>query len=158
MDPAALFNDARRRLEGSAREAIGRREEPGRLRSALGARPRIVPAGEAWRLGLLLLADDAVLATGEILRSAAERRRGFTAEASRHRAELQAMCSRGGFAEGTTVNIDPTPLDLDRLATDGRTGPLERRGTQVLVHWTPGAGPMPLDAYLDERIRLLRDG
>lgn len=82
MDAEALFDDARRRLEGIPREAIGRRALPGRVRSALGARPRIVPAGEAWRLGILLLADDAVLTTGEILRSAAERRRGFTAEAS----------------------------------------------------------------------------
>lgn len=157
MDAAALFDDARRRLDGTPREALGRRELPGRVRSALGARPRIVPAGEAWRLGILLLTDDAVLAAGEILRAAAERRRGFTAEASRQRAELQAMCSRGGFAEGATVNIDPTPLDLDVLAVGGRTGPLEMRGTQVLVHWTPGADPMSLEAYLDERIRLLPD-
>lgn len=157
MDAEALFDNARRRLEGIPREAIGRRALPGRVRSALGARPRIVPAGEAWRLGILLLADDAVLTTGEILRSAAERRRGFTAEASRQRAELQAMCARGGFAEGATVNIDPTPLDLDLLAAGGRTGPLEMRDTQIQVHWTPGAGPMPLKAYLDERIRLLRE-
>lgn len=67
------------------------------------------------------------------------------------------MCARGGFAEGATVNIDPTPLDLDLLAAGGRTGPLEMRDTQIQVHWTPGAGPMPLKAYLDERIRLLRE-
>ncbi|BDZ40528.1 hypothetical protein [Microbacterium suwonense] len=57
-------------------------------------------AGEAWHLGVLLLTDDGVAETGEILRAAEEVRRGYPAESARARAERRAQARRGGFAEG----------------------------------------------------------
>ncbi|WP_261167016.1 glutaminase [Microbacterium sp. Marseille-Q6965] len=156
MDPVALFENARRRLDPVPREALGRLEVPGRLRRGLGARPRIVPDGEAWRVGVLLIGDEAVFEVGEVLRAKPERRRGFTAESARQRAAAAAMCVRGGFAEGTTVNVDHSPLDLAVVAAGGSAGPLLWRDGALLVRWTAGGALMPLDAYLRERIATLR--
>ena len=78
--------------------------------------PRIVRVGAAWHLGVLLLGDDAVLATGDIVRARQEAPRGFTAESQRQRAELAAAARRGGFAEGETVHIGWRMLDPDAVA------------------------------------------
>ncbi|MGO1855154.1 MAG: hypothetical protein ACTH0V_17270, partial [Microbacteriaceae bacterium] len=99
-DPAgtasALFDRARERLGDAPREHLGRLIVPGALRRAWGARPRVVPDGRAWRVGTLLIGDDAVYEVGDVLRASEERRRGFTSEAARRRAEAEAMCVRGG--------------------------------------------------------------
>lgn len=156
MDPAELFDEARRRLAPVPREALGRLELPGGLRRALGARPRIVPDGEAWRVGALLIGDDAVHEVGDVVRASEERRRGFTAEAARRRAEAAAMCVRGGFAEGATVNVDHARIDLAAVAAGEASGPLSWRDGALVVRWTAGGALMPLDAYLRERVAMLR--
>ncbi len=100
----ALFDDARTRLAGLPRERLGR-SVPARRILGIARAPRIVPVGEAWHLGVLLLTDDAVLATGDIVRARFEVRRGYAAQSQRERAELAAAAFRGGFAEGEPVHV-----------------------------------------------------
>ncbi|WP_295784780.1 glutaminase [uncultured Microbacterium sp.] len=148
-----LLREARERLVDAPRERIGDLQEGRRL---LGIpRPsRIAPRGSAWHLGVLLLTDGDVLATGDIVRARAEVRRGFAAESQRRRAELAAAAARGGVPEGETVHIGWRVLDLDAL--DARSAPLAVRDGEVLVRWSTAGGYMPLARYLDERIELLR--
>lgn len=148
-----LLDATRTRLADAPRERIGELQEGRRL---LGIRraPRIVPMATAWHLGALLLTDDAVLATGDIVRSRAEVRRGFAAESQRRRAELAAAASRGGVPEGEVVHIDWRTIDLSAL--DERSSPVAVRAGQALVRWSAAGGLMPLDRYLGERVDLLR--
>lgn len=149
---AALLDAARARLRGAPQEALGERRQPRRIlgvpRSA-----RIVPVGTAWHLGVLLLTEDEVLATGEIVRARAEAIRGFTAESQRARAELAAAASRGGFADGDVVHIGWERLDLPELSE--RTSPLAVREGAPWVRWSAAGGYMALATYLDERVELL---
>lgn len=152
-DIRALLADARSRLAGAPREALGEIVEPGRLRALLGSGPRIVRAGSVWRVGVLLIGDDAVFEEGEVLRAVDPGRRGYAAESARRRAELRAMAVRGGFDPGETVHIGWRRLDLD-LPADG---PLVLDGPAPQIRWAPGGAFMPLAAYLSERIDLLLD-
>ena len=92
-----VLTDARRRLAGSPRERLGDWAHARKL-LGFGRAPRIVPVGEAWHVGVLLIADAEVYATGEILRARAEAVRGYTAEAQRARSERAAAAARGGCA------------------------------------------------------------
>jgi hypothetical protein len=143
---------ARTRLAGVPRERIGELQEGRRV---LGIRraPRIVDRGSAWHVGVLLLTDDAVLATGDIVRSRAEVRRGFAAESQRRRAELAAAAQRGGVPEGETVHIGWTAVDP--LALGASTAPLALRDGEPLVRWSARGGYVPLARYLDDRVDLL---
>lgn len=143
---------ARERLADAPRERIGELQE-GRRLLGIPRAPRIVDRGRAWHLGVLLLTDDAVLATGDIVRSRAEVRRGFAAESQRRRAELAAAAHRGGVPEGETVHIGWHPLDLASL--DDRSAPLALRDGEPAVRWSAQGGYLPLARYLHERIDLL---
>lgn len=156
-DVARLFDEARARLRGVPREALGRVVEPGRLRAALGANPRIVRVGGAWRAGVLLIGDDAVSQVGEVLRAQHPGRRGYAAESARQRAELRAMALRGGFDEGESVNVGWREIDLGVVASGGESGPLVWQDDRAMIRWTASGTLMPLACYLDERIALLRD-
>lgn len=149
-----LVGEARARLAEVPREALGELREPRRLLGITRA-PRIVPAGTAWHLGVLLLTDHAVLATGEIVRARQEAPRGFTAESQRRRAELAAAARRGGFAEGESVHLGWRMLDLDAVAHGEASGPLALRDGLPSVRWSASGGYVPLAAYLDERVALL---
>lgn len=152
MSPTAeVIAEARRHLAGLPREALGRWHSPRRI-LGLARAPRIVPAGTAWHLGVLLLTDDQVLATGEITRAREEVRRGFAAESQRQRAATAAAAFRGGFAEGTAVHIGWTVLDPEST----ESGPLAVRDGVPSVRWSPGGGYQPLETYLRERTALLR--
>lgn len=151
-----LFEAARGLLHGMPREQLGRLVVPGGLRQRMGARPKVVPDGEAWRVGTLLIGDGAVYEVGDVVRASEERRRGFTSEAARRRAEAEAMCVRGGFAPGTVVNVDHAELDLAALAAGRASGPLSVRDGQALIRWTQSGATMPLEAYLREKIDALR--
>jgi hypothetical protein len=150
---AELLAEARARLADAPRERLGELQEGRRL---LGIpRPaRIAPRGSAWHLGVLLLTDDAVLSTGDIVRSRAEVRRGFAAESQRRRAELAAAAARGGVPEGEVVHIGWETVDLERMGE--RSTPLAVRAGETLVRWSAAGGYLPLARYLDERIELLR--
>lgn len=148
----ALFASARARLAEAPTEALGELSR-GRRILGLSRAPRIVPRGEAWHLGVLLLAPDAVLATGDIVRSHREVRRGYTAESQRQRAALSAAAFRGGFAEGVPVHIGWRVLDLGTLSAQG--GPLVLRDGEVGVLWSAAGAATGLAAYLEDRMDLL---
>jgi hypothetical protein len=154
-DVEELFTEARRDLAGLPTELLGRWTTPRRI-LGVPRSPRIAPAGDAWHLGVLLLTDDAVLATGDIVRAREEVRRGFTAESQRERAAIAAAAFRGGFPEGTAVHIGWTAIDLAALARDAASGPLAVRGGVPAVRWSAAGGYQPLDAYLRDRVALLR--
>ncbi|MFB8891335.1 MULTISPECIES: glutaminase [Microbacterium] len=149
-----LISDARRRLVGVPRERLGVRSE-GRRLLGFGRAARILPVGDAWHLGVLLIADDEVFATGELLRARAEAIRGYTAEAQRARSERAAAAFRGGFAEGEPVHLDWSPIDLDVVDAGGFSGPLARSDDGVVTVAFAAGARMPLAAYLDDRIALL---
>lgn len=150
-----LFRDARRALAGCPTEPLGRWTAPRRV-LGLARAPRIVPAGDARHLGVLLLTDDDVLATGSIVRARPEVRRGFTAQSQRERAATEAAAFRGGFPEGATVHVGWSVLDLSALARGEDAGPLAVRDGEALVRWSAGGGYQPLAAYLADRVALLR--
>ena len=154
MTVPALVDRARAKLAEAPREALGELREPRRLLGLTRAR-RIVPVGTAWHLGVLLLTDDAVLATGEIVRARQEAPRGFTAESQRRRAELAGAARRGGFAEGEAVHIGWRMLDLDAVTLGEASGPLAVQDGVPSVRWSTAGGYVPLAAYLDERVALL---
>jgi hypothetical protein len=144
---------ARARLSGSPREALGELRIPRRT-FGISRAPRIVPVGEAWHLGVLLLADEQIAATGQVLRAREEVRRGFTAESQRERAALAAAARRGGFAEGQTVHVDWQLIDTG--AVDATTSPISVVDGRPMVRWSATGGLVPLERYLDERIDLLQ--
>lgn len=152
-DLTELLADARARLADTRRDRLGAVRAPGRFRRILGAGPVIVPVADAWHVGVLLIGDDELWATGSVLRAAEEVRRGYTAESQRERAALRGMAFKGGFAEGETFHLDWAPLDDP--AASGSASPLARDGHRLMVRWSPAGFLMPLDEYLDERIRLL---
>ncbi|KQZ85911.1 glutaminase [Microbacterium sp. Root166] len=154
MSAVALLAAARARLAGAPQEALGELRTPGRVLGIARA-PRIVPAGQAWHIGALLLTDDAVLATGEIVRARAEARRGYAAESQRQRAELAAAARRGGFDEGQVVHIGWQVADPAAVDRGAASGPLALVDGVPSVRWSAAGGYVPLDRYLDERIALL---
>ena len=140
MSTRALLDGARARLTDAPREALGELIVPRKV-LGVGRSPRIVRRGAAWHLGVLLLTDDQVLATGEVVRAREEVRRGFTAESQRERAATAAAVFRGGFPEGTAVHVGWTILDLADPARGGAAGPLAVRGGEPVVRWSAAGGP-----------------
>lgn len=153
-----------------ALEAGGVRDEalailrPPARRFLVFASPAVmVPAGRAWRLGVLLLdRHGRVFGTGKVTR-AIEPKRGVTDRspaADRRRAdELAAF--RGPFAEGEVVNYGFWDIDLDTTSLQGGSGPLFIDAGTVLVRRDPnqpGGGVSRLDSYLAERVSLLTLG
>lgn len=148
---SALLASARAELAGAPREGLGE-ERQSRWRGH-----RIVRVGEAWHLGVLLLTDDHTLATAEVLRAADPGRRGYTAESARERAVRRALALRGGFGEGEVAHIGWSVIDVDAVDAGGASGPLAVRDGVPSVRWSTAGGWMPLEAYLRERVQLLRD-
>ncbi len=155
MTPTAaeLIAAVRMRLHGSPREALGDWATSRKL-LGFGRAPRIVPVGEAWHLGALLIADDAVYATGEVLRARQEVVRGYTAQSQRERSERAAAAFRGGFAEGQSVHVDWTEIDLDAVDAGGSSGPLTVIGGIRSIRWNETGGIRPLADYLDDQLAL----
>jgi hypothetical protein len=151
----ALLDAARERLAGCPEEALGELVEPRRILGVPRA-PRIVPRGSAWHLGVLLLTDDAVLATGDVVRAREEARRGYAAESQRRRAELAAAARRGGFADGTSVHIGWRMLDAAAVDRGEASAPLLMVDGTPSVRWSASGGVVPLETYLADRIDLLQ--
>ncbi|KHL00122.1 hypothetical protein LK09_01470 [Microbacterium mangrovi] len=155
-----MVDDVRRELAGYPRQRLGATRPARRILGVLRSE-RIVPAGDVWHLGAILVrcdgpAAEGLLATGEILRARAEVRRGFAAESQRARAARAAAARRGGFAEGETVHVDAVPIDAARLAAEGASGPVGVAADGSLtVRWRRTGAAVPLRPYLTERIDLL---
>jgi hypothetical protein len=103
---------------------------------------------------VLLLTDDHVLATGEVLRAADPGRRGYTAESARERAARRQMALHGGFREGEVAHVGWSAIDVDAVDAGGASGPLAMRDGVVSVRWS-GTSWRPLESYLQEQIELL---
>lgn len=145
---ADLLAAARAQLTGIPKEGLG--EE----RSSRWRGDRIVRVGEAWHVGVLLLTDDRVLATGEVLRAADPGRRGYTAESARERAVRRQMALRGGFGEGEVAHVGWSVVDVDAVDAGGSSGPLALRAGVPMVRWS-GSAYRPLEVYLREQIELM---
>lgn len=123
------------------------------------------PAGEAWRLGTVLLATDgALFAHGHTTRSAERGRPGYQSTSREERREIAAAALRGGYPVGTTVNYDAVPLPLTASIAEPRSPedelPIGYRDGEIRIRWRAGApleGAQPLAAYLRERVGLLTD-
>ena len=151
----ALLGAARARLAaaGAPRERLG---EVVRPRVLAGLRsPKIVPRGQVWRLGVLLVGERDVYAAGNVVRAGDPGRRGYASEAARARAEVAAAAARGGFGDGEAVHLDWKALDLAALDRAGAAGPLALVDGTPSIRWSALAGYVPLAAYLDERTALL---
>lgn len=153
VDASALFDAARARLAGSPQERLGDWAAARKL-LGFGRAPRIVPVGSAWHVGVLLIGDARVYATGEVLRARAEAIRGYTAQAQRERSERAAAAARGGFSEGEVVHVGAALIDLDALARGEASGPLSLVSGIPHVRWSTTGAPRPLADYLDEQLAL----
>lgn len=149
-DITTILEGARTLLGDVPREGLGR-EKLSRWRA-----PRIVRAGSAWHIGVLLIGDTDVYSTAEVLRAADPGRRGYTAESARERAERRAWALRGGFSEGEVVHIGWEAIDLDAVGRGEASGPLALIDGVPSVRWSPAGGYAPLENYLRERIELMR--
>ena len=154
MSTDSVLAAARSRLRAAPREAYGELIVPRRV-LGVGRSPRILTRGTAWHLGVLLLTENGVMATGDIVRARQEVRRGYTAESQRQRAVLAAAARRGGIAEGAVVHIDWSVLDPGAVDAGAASGPLALHGGTPAVRWSAAGGYVPLTEYLDERIDLL---
>jgi len=152
-DAAALFDAVRARLAGHPRERLGEWALSRRV-LGFGRAPRIVPVGEAWHVGVLLIGDGAVYATAEVLRARTEAVRGYTAQAQRERSERAAAAARGGFADGEVLHLGFAAIDLAALARGEASGPLSLAGGIPHVRWSATGAPRPLAAYLVEQLDL----
>lgn len=145
-----LLASARDSLRGVPTEGLG--EE----RSSRWRGERILRVGEAWHIGVLLITEDHVFATGEVIRAADAGRRGYTAESARERAMRRQEALRGGFAEGEVAHVGWTVIDVAAVDAGGTSGPLSMIDGIPSVHWSSAGGYMPLEAYLRERLDLMR--
>lgn len=140
------------------------------------------PLGEVWRLGTILLATDgALFALGGLTRAEERGRPGYQSLSREARREIAAAALRGGYAAGTPVNFDatpilhsvtssgtePEPLDDARSAPPQSSSPdasanaelpVGLHDGELRVRWRAGApltGAPTLASYLEERVGLL---
>ena len=150
------------RSAGVAPEALAEYVPPRRV--LLWTRPATMrPLGEVWRLGALLLGDDARLyAAGRATRAAERGRPGYQSVSREERREIAAAALRGGFTAGAPVDFDAVPITLDAasLAAAPPDSLVGFADGEVRVRWRAGAplaGAPTLASFLAERAGLLTD-
>ena len=148
-----LLQAARERLEGAPRERLGEWAANRRI-LGIGRAPRIVPVTDAWHIGALLIGEDRVFATGEVLRARHDAIRGYTAEAQRARSERAAAAFRGGFAEGEVLHLGWTEMDAAAVDRGEGSGILSLQGGVPHIAWSHTGPPRPLADYLDDMLSL----
>ncbi|MDT3345614.1 glutaminase [Microbacterium aquilitoris] len=148
-----LLQAARERLAGSPRERLGEWAANRRI-LGIGRAPRIVPVTDAWHIGALLIGEDRVFATGEVLRARHDAIRGYTAEAQRARSERAAAAFRGGFAEGEVLHLGWTEMDAAAVDRGEGSGILSLQGGVPHIAWSHTGPPRPLADYLDDMLSL----
>lgn len=118
---------------------------------------KILNAGRAWRLGVLLIDRDARLyETGSVTRAIVPLRAvtNMSAEAEARRDDRRAA-ARGKFAEGEVVNFDYSPIDVSVPALQDGRGILSLQDGAVMVRWHATNPARRLDGYLADRLGLL---
>jgi hypothetical protein len=141
LDP--IVADAVARLQAVPDEALGE------LRIRRFGAPKIVKAGRAWRLGTVLLDREGRLYRVGRTTRAIVPPRGVANKSNEaeERREIQRAAVRGRFATGEPVNFGHEPLQPELV--DG----------VWMIRWSPRLPDLvPLEAFLDERIRLLTEG
>ena len=118
--------------------------------------PMLIPVGRAWRLGVVLLDRLGNLyATGEVTRAIepqiAVTNRSDEAERKR---ELRRMAARGPFAEGETINVDFSMLDVDDAALARGEGPLSLADSGEVLVRLPSGSDIHFEKYLADRVGL----
>ncbi|KXC05106.1 hypothetical protein [Microbacterium hominis] len=149
----AILDDARRRLVGTPKERLGDWAHARRL-LGFGRAPRIVPVGEAWHVGVLLIGDADLFATGEVLRARTEAIRGYTAEAQRARSERAAAAARGGSADVEVLHLGGRAAVLQPVRASYRRRPHGLVDGIPLVTFPPAGARRPLADYLDDQLSL----
>ncbi|MGH3706288.1 MAG: hypothetical protein ACRDT9_16745, partial [Agromyces sp.] len=96
-------------------------------------------------------------ATGRVVRAERPVRRSTPAAAIAEQRAYAAAASKGGFAEGETVNFGAVPVDPVELVRSGASGPLVVVGDELFVRWSPAqpGALTPLGRYLADRVELL---
>lgn len=174
MDDVALVRRVSELLAQTVEslDAIGAHDEtiaeltPSRGFSIFRSRPRMVPIGRAWRLGVLLLDREGRLyATGSITRAVEPGRVTNQSVAFEERRSYRNAAFHGPFSPGEVVNFDIVPIAIvadtlragsGLLFLDGN-GDSDGDSDVVMVRWDShsGAGFARLDHYLAERVELL---
>lgn len=116
---------------------------------------KLVRAGRAWRLGMILLDRDGTLyEIGELTR-AVEPPRGFANKSpdAEVRREWRRAALRGKFSHGEAVNFRYRPIDVATA-----TGAVRVIDGTPMVQWNASGDLRPLEGYLAERLALLLDG
>ncbi|MFS0866311.1 glutaminase [Microbacterium sp. 179-B 1A2 NHS] len=148
-----ILDAARARLAGSPQERLGDWASSRRI-LGIGRAPRILPVTAAWHVGVLLIGEDRVFATGEVLRARHDAIRGYTAESQRARSDRAAAAHRGGFAEGEVVHLGWTELDPAAVDRGEGSGILSSVSGVPQVRWSAAGAVRPLADYLDDMLSL----
>lgn len=117
--------------------------------------------GKVWRLGSLLLDDaGALYAAGQATRAAERGRPSYQSESRELRREIAAAALRGGFALGTPVNFNATPIEWNEAALSDPAPecPIGIAAGTVRVRWRPEstlADSGTLVDFLSDRVGLL---
>ena len=139
-DLDAILQRAVARLETVQDDALGN------VKTSRFTAPKIVPVGRAWRLGSVLLDRDGQLYRAGRTTRAVEPKQ-FLANKSNEaaqRREEQLAAVRGKVPAGDTVHFDYEPLAPELV--DG----------VWMIAWSATVPSLvPLEGFLDERIRLL---
>lgn len=122
-------------------------------------RAKMQHVGDAWHLGLFLLAQDGQLfEAGKTTRAVAPGHPGHVSKSQEERRGYRDAAFRGPFPEGSVVNFDfrKIELDIDELRQSSHA--LFVKNGLALVRWRPGANDdeaMPFKEYMAERLELL---
>ncbi|WP_309617252.1 hypothetical protein [Salinibacterium sp.] len=141
---------------GAHDEALGA-VKPGRGFGPISTATKMVRAGRAWRLGVLLIDRNAELyETGSVTRAIVPLRAvtNRSAEAEARRDDRRAA-ARGNFPDGEVVNFDYSPIDTSAAALDEGSGILSLQEGAVMVRWHATDPARRLDSYIADRLSLL---
>ncbi|WP_205881161.1 hypothetical protein [Leucobacter insecticola] len=143
------------------REALAEYVPP--RRAFLRTKPAtMLPLGEVWRLGALLLdGSGSLYGAGSATRSAERGRPGYQSNSREERREIAAAALRGGYPIGTAVNYGAILLPLAEAArAQDPDSPIGFTDGEIRVRWRPGAsldGAPTLATFLADRVELLTD-
>lgn len=124
----------------------------------VGSSDSLVPAGRAWRLGVLLLDRGGLLySTGAVTRAIQPGRAAVNRSAAgEERRTIRASAARGSFAYGEVINHGWERIALDDASLAAGSGPLSLQDGVAVVRFDQGdLGVAPLDRYLSDRVDIL---
>ncbi|WP_437584574.1 hypothetical protein ACSAGD_04705 [Paramicrobacterium sp. CJ85] len=120
---------------------------------------RLQTIDQVWRLGVVLLnADGQLYAAGTTTRAVDPGWPQYQAQSMEVRREYRAAAMRSQYAEGTTINLNATPITLTPKGIAESGGPLVLHNGEVRVRWSAhvdDSAALPVRSYLDERVELL---